>query len=69
MILILSLCGYSQVATTAQTDYDAIAHKIVNYTLEVQPAEVVIITGTPAELDLLSALSLAVFKAGGQPTV
>ena len=69
MILILSLCGYSQVATTAQPDYDAIAHKIVNYTLEVQPAEVVIITGTPAELDLLSALSLAVFKAGGQPTV
>ncbi len=55
----------------AQTtpDYDSIADKIVNYSLEVKPGEIVVISGTPAEMDLLGALVVAVRKAGGQPTV
>lgn len=56
---------YAQKVAQDQPGYDAIAHKIVNYALEVKPGEVVIITGTPAELDLLSALVVAVRKAGG----
>jgi len=59
----------AQEAATGHPDYDAIAQKMVNYALEVRPGEVVIITGTPAEMDILSALVVAVSKAGGQPTV
>jgi aminopeptidase len=65
----LTFSGYTQETPPGQPDYDAIAHKIVNYALEVKPGEVVIISGAPAELDLLGALVVAVYKAGGQPTV
>ncbi len=63
----LSICA--QQVTKFQPDYDAIAQKMVNYSLEVKPGEVVIINGTPAELDIIKALVVAVSKAGGQPTV
>ena len=55
----------------AQTepDFDASAESIVNHSREVQPGEVVILSGTPAELDLLSAMVVAVAKAGGLPSV
>ena len=55
----------------AQTepDYHAIAESIVKHSLQVQPGEVVILSGTPAELDLLSAMFVAVSKAGGQPSI
>jgi len=63
------LSGYAQPLTVDQQDYDAIAEKIVNNSLEIQPGEVVFIVGNPAELDLLSSLVVAVSKAGGQPTI
>ncbi len=52
----------------AQTepDFDAIAENIVHHSLQVQPREVAILTGTPAELeDLLSAVFASVSKSGG----
>lgn len=52
-----------------KVNYDKIAGKIVNNALKVMPGESVIITGTPAELDLLGALLVAVSKAGGKPTI
>lgn len=65
----LSLSTYSQDKTYVQPDYEAIAHKIVNYNAEVNPGDVVLISGTPAELDLLGALVVEVSKAGGKPSV
>lgn len=50
-------------------DYDAIADKIVKHSLEVKPGEVVIITGTTAEEELMAALLVAVSKAGGKPYI
>jgi len=65
----LAFAVNAQESTSGQPDYDAIAHKIVNYALEVKPGEVVIITGTPAEMNLLGALVVEVSKAGGKPSV
>jgi len=50
-------------------NYDSIADKLVNQSLSIQPGESVVITGTPAELTLLEALSVATSKAGGKPTI
>lgn len=50
-------------------DYDSIADKLVNQLAGVQPAEVVVITGTADQQELLEALVVATWKAGGQPTV
>ena len=47
-------------------DYDAIADNLVNQSLAVQPGETVTINGGPSQLDLMAALQVAVFKAGGQ---
>jgi aminopeptidase len=47
--------------------FDAIADSMVNESLEIQPGEFVVIGGTPAEIDLMAALQVAVMKAGGQP--
>lgn len=60
------------VLVTAQTgtqkpDFDAIAEKVVQQSLAVQPGEVVVITGGPAQIELMGALQVAVAKAGGQP--
>jgi aminopeptidase len=68
-LVTFALSGNAQSLTLDQPDYDAIAHQIVNNALELIPGEVVIIMGNPAELDLLSALVVAVAKAGGQPSV
>lgn len=60
---------FSAFLAAADRDCDAVADKIVNYSLKVQPGESVLIVGTPAEQDLLGALVVAVYKAGGLPTV
>ncbi len=65
----LAFAVNAQEPTSDQPDYDAIAQKIVNYALEVKPGEVVIISGTPAEMNLLGSLVVEVSKAGGKPTV
>jgi len=69
ILLTFSLSAYPQSLDLGQTDYDAIAHKIVNNSLEIKPGEVVIIIGNPAELDLLSSLAVEASKAGGQATI
>ncbi len=56
----------SQVLAEAN-NYDAIADSMVNESLAIQPGEVVVIGGTPAEIELMAALQVAVQKAGGQP--
>lgn len=66
-ICLLVLSSVSLVAS--DRDFDSVADRIVNYSLKVQPGESVVITGTPAELDLLEALLVAVYKAGGRPRV
>lgn len=50
-------------------NYDSIADKIVNQSLKVMPGETIIISGTPAEIELLHALYVATYKAGGKPTI
>jgi aminopeptidase len=65
VLLTATVCIMAQV----EPDFDAIAENIVNHSLQVQPGEVVILSGTPAELDLLSAMYVAVSKAGGQATI
>ena len=50
-------------------DYDSIAAKLVNNLASVQPGEVVVILGNSDQQELLEALVVATWKAGGQPTV
>ncbi len=50
-----------------EDNYDTIADSMVNGSLAIQPGEMVVIGGTPAEVDLMAALQVAVAKAGGQP--
>ncbi|MFT4761950.1 MAG: leucyl aminopeptidase (aminopeptidase T) [Paraglaciecola sp.] len=57
-------------STLAQTAaHQSVADKIVNQVLEVQPGEVVMITGTPAEVEMMEDYVVAVAKAGGQAFV
>lgn len=49
-----------------ENNYDAIADSMVNGSLAIQPGELVVIGGTPAEIELMAALQVAVAKAGGQ---
>jgi len=66
-VALLATCLF--VYAQSKPDYAKIAESIVNNSLEVQPGEVVILSGTPAELDLLGAMYVAVSKAGGQPSI
>jgi len=50
-------------------DYDSIADKLVNKLAGIQPGEVVVIQGNSDQQELLEALVVATWKAGGQPTV
>ena len=50
-------------------DFDSIADKLVNKLAGVQPGEVVVIQGNSDQQELLEALVVATWKAGGQPTV
>jgi aminopeptidase len=50
-------------------DFNSISKNIVKNSLEVQPGDVVLLYGTPAELKLLGAMYVAVAKAGGQPYI
>lgn len=49
--------------------YDAVADNLVRQSLGVQPGEVVLVNGNPDQIELLTAVSVAVSKAGGQPIV
>lgn len=50
-------------------DYDIVADRVVNQSLEVQPGEVVILYGQIQEQEIIEALYVAISKAGGQPLV
>jgi len=67
ILVLLSLAMWIQAQTNP--DYERIAENIVKNSLEVQPGEVVLLYGTPAEIDLLGAMYVAVSKAGGQPAI
>ena len=51
------------------TNYKSIANKIVIHGLDVQPGENVVINGTPAHLELMAELQVAVSKAGGKSVI
>jgi aminopeptidase len=52
-------------AAAQSVNYDAIAHRVVNQSLEVRPGEVVMIHGDHQQQEILEALYVAVHKAGG----
>ena len=66
LFLVTGLLG---VAMAADPDYESIADNVVNQSLEIQPGEVVIISGGQSEIELLESLQVAVAKVGGQPIV
>lgn len=69
VLLIYALLTAIIMPSQEPSDFDAVAEKIVKYSLEVRPGETVIINGTPAEIKLIEALYVAVRKAGGQTVV
>ena len=70
LFTVVLMFGASVVPAYAdQVNYDSIADSLVNQSLEVQPGEIVSITGGPTEIELMEALVVAVSKAGGQPVV
>ena len=67
-VLILGLCWsplIGQQEMDMSKSYQSVAEKIVSYNLQVQPGELVMISGNPNELDLMAELQVAVAKAGG----
>lgn len=50
-------------------EYDNVAKRIVNQSLNVRPGEIVLIQGNPSEIELMGALQVAVAGAGGDPVV
>lgn len=68
-LAIIALMIAANSVISQHKEYASIAQKMVNNSLMVQPGESVIISGTPAELDLLQELYVEVSKAGGKPTI
>lgn len=66
LFLAAALCSASALASP---DYDQIAANLVNESLAVRPGEVIQVTGTPDQLELLAAIQVAVARAGGEPLV
>lgn len=66
-LMILVCCLGASTIAFAGPDYDAIADNLVNGSLEVQPGEIIQISGTPDQIALMGALQVAVRKAGGEP--
>ena len=56
-------------ALAESPDYDTIADNLVNQSLAVQPGEIVVISGTPTELELMESIFVAASKAGGDAIV
>jgi len=54
-------------ALAQEPDYESVAQKVVTESAGVQPGEVVVLSGSPSELDILTALTAAVLEAGGLP--
>lgn len=54
---------------TGTPDNASIADKLVNQLAAIEPGEVVVIRGNSDQQELLEALVVATWKAGGQPTV
>lgn len=70
-LFLLFLAGTSVVSSAhaQDRDFDALAHQIVNTTAQVQPGEVVAISGGQHTLPLMEALAIEVQKAGGRPAL
>jgi len=56
-------------ANSQSSKFNSISKKIVNTTLQVQPGETVVISGTVPELKIMEELYVEVAKAGGKPTM
>lgn len=59
----------AEAADDGGVDYAAVAQRVVRDSAAVRPGEVVAISGSPVELELLEHLQAAVLLAGGQPIV
>ena len=59
----------SGAVSAAEPNYDSIANKVVNQSLQIQPGEVVVINGNASQIKLMGALFVAVSKAGGEAVV
>ncbi|MBK3519079.1 aminopeptidase [Carboxylicivirga marina] len=69
-LFVLAIACLSFVLTAQEKpDYQSIANKVVNQSLDVKPGELVVVSGTPAELELIEALLVEVSKAGGHCSV
>jgi aminopeptidase len=64
---LLAVLALATTSVAAEPDYDAIAENLVNQSLGIQPGEVVLVNGNPDQIELMGAIQVAVFKAGGQP--
>ena len=67
--MLVLLSAMMSVMAQSSPDFNRISENIVKNSLEVQPGDVVLLYGTPAELELLGAMYVAVAKAGGQPSI
>lgn len=67
--LLLAVLASAATSVAAEPDYDAIAENLVHQSLGIQPGEVVLVTGNPDQIDLMGAIQVAIFKAGGQPII
>lgn len=68
-LIVLALLVVSLQANAQKTNYDQVADRIVNQSLVVAKGEHVLISGSPEVQDILEALYVAVYKAGGVPVV
>ncbi len=63
-------CFFTAMTLSAQSvDYDKVADRIVNQSLQVIEGETVAIYGNPNSIDIMEAVYVAVAKAGGIPII
>ncbi|WP_430813316.1 aminopeptidase [Carboxylicivirga sp. RSCT41] len=69
LLVLVVACISIAVIAQEKPNYQSIANKVVNQSLDVKPGEMVVVSGTPAELELLEALVVEISKAGGHYSI
>lgn len=67
LFLFMMLSSGGMALADPTPDYNKVAKRIVNESLQVRPGELVLITGTPSEIPIIEELVVEVIKAGGSP--
>ena len=68
-LIFLPLLVFVWQSTAQKPNYDEVANRIVTQSLQVKKGEHVLIGGEPAVQEIMEALYVAVYKAGGLPVV